>query len=171
MPVDERHEFGSLAALRFPDQCPPFFARANDPSASAWSQSILPNRSRVRRIRAQAFWKMPASVHSFSRRQHVGGDGKNVGKSFQRAPVRSIQRMPSRHSRGGIRGRPPSRVIARSGNRSSITSHCASVSSKRGSVLDAAWLRARRGHHASVKIIGMSPFIPPSTHFPCQSVH
>lgn len=169
--VDQRHDLASFAALGFSDELPPFLARAKVPSASAPSQSILWNRSSRRSRRAHACWNVPSSVQSFNRLQQVAGDGKMVGKSFQRAPVRNTQRMPSKHSRGGTRGRPPRRPIVGCGNRSSITSHWASVSSNRGSVLDAARFRGRRGHHASVNIIGMSPFIPIQTQFACQSVH
>ena len=167
--VDQGHDLASLAALGFPDEFAPFFARAKLPSASASSQSILWNRSRSRSRRAHAFWNVPSSVQSFNRLQQVAGDGKIVGKSFQRAPDRNTQRMPSRHARGGTRGRPPRRPIVGCGNRSSITTHCASVSSSRGSVMDTAWFWARRGHHASVKIIGISPFIPIHTQVACQS--
>jgi hypothetical protein len=71
---------------------------------------------------------MPASVHSRNRRQHVEGEGKQLGRSFQRAPVRRIQRMPSAQARAGARGRPPCGDRGFSGNKSAIKDHCSSVS-------------------------------------------
>jgi hypothetical protein len=79
------------------------------------------------------------------RRQHVAGDGKYVGKSFQRAPLFNTQRIPSRQGRGGIGGRPPAAVISLTGKRSSIRCHCPSVSCGLGSVLDALQLRPPLG--------------------------
>jgi hypothetical protein len=57
--------------------------------------------------RRHASSKIPRSIHSFSRRQHVQYEGNWCGKSFHRAPERSTHRMPSRQGRGATRGRPP----------------------------------------------------------------
>ena len=47
------------------------------------------------------------SSHSCRRRQQVDGLGYSSGKSCQRAPVRKIHRIPSKHGRLGLHGWPP----------------------------------------------------------------
>ncbi len=158
--VDQEHDLGPLAAFGLPDAQTPFFAGANVPSARASSQSIRPIPSSRRSTRAQAFWNRPASVQAFNRRQQVLGDGKCFGKSFQRAPVRSIHRMPSRHGRGGICGRPPTRLGGSQGNKSAIRFHCSSVSCDFGSVMDAVRNRLSDGHHTNVSNIVRVSFHP-----------
>src|SRR5271170_687774 len=139
--VDQEHDLRALATFGLADAKPPFLAGANVPSAIVSSQrsDFIPS-SRCK-SRDHARWKMPASVHSLSRRQQVAGEGKCVGKSFQRAPLINTQRIPSRQGRGGTGGRPPACVISRTGNRSSIKCHCSSLSCGLGSVLDALQLR------------------------------
>jgi hypothetical protein len=143
--VDQEHDLRPFASLGLANARAPFLAGENVPSAIASSQRIDFNPSSWRKSRDQACWKMPASVHSLRRRQHVAGDGKCVGKSFQRAPLFNTQRIPSRQGRGGIGGRPPATVISRTGKRSSIKCHCSSVSCGLGSVLDALQLRPSLG--------------------------
>jgi hypothetical protein len=143
--VDQEHDLRPFAALGLADAKAPFLAGENVPSAIASSQRIDFSPSSRRSSRDHACWKMPASVHSLRRRQHVAGDGKCVGKSFQRAPLFNTQRIPSRQGRGGIGGRPPASVISRTGKRSSIRFHCSSVSCGLGSVLDALQLRPSLG--------------------------
>jgi hypothetical protein len=143
--VDQEHDLRPFASLGLADARAPFLAGENVPSAIASSQRIDFNPSSCCKSRDQACWKMPASVHSLRRRQHVAGDGKCVGKSFQRAPLFNTQRIPSRQGRGGIGGRPPATVISRTGKRSSIKFHCSSVSCGLGSVLDALQLRPSLG--------------------------
>ena len=139
--VDEEHDLRPLAALGLADTSPPFLAGEKVPSAIVSSQRSDFNPSSRCSSRAHACWKSPDSVHSCSRRQQVAGDGKCVGKSFQRAPLINTQRIPSRQARGGIGGRPPAWVISRTGKRSSIKCHCSSLSCGLGSVLDALQLR------------------------------
>jgi hypothetical protein len=59
----------------------------------------------------------------------VLGDGKRVGKSCQRAPVRKMHRMPSKTGRFGMGFGPPRGDAVGSGNKGAILSHWASVSS------------------------------------------
>ncbi len=136
--VAEHHGLGALTSFRLPHACAPFFAEEKVPSANDSSWAICPCRSSFRNSLAQAFSQSPASVQTFKRRQHVAGEGKCLGRSFQRAPLRSIQRIPSKQGRDATRGRPPSGPTGVSGNRSAIKYHCSSVSSKKGSVLDPA---------------------------------
>jgi hypothetical protein len=139
--IDQEHDLCPFAAFGLTDAKPPFLAGAKVPSAIASSQRSDFNPSSRCRSRDQACWKIPDSVHSWSRRQQVAGEGKCVGKSFQRAPLINTQRIPSRQGRGGTGGRPPACVISRTGKRSSIKCHCSSLSCGLGSVLDALQLR------------------------------
>jgi len=134
--VGKNHNLGALASLRLTDLMTPFFAEANVPSAKVSSLFTRPRRSRFRTNRVQAFSQMPASVHSRCRRQQVDVEGKCLGTSFHRAPLRSIHKMPSTQGRGDTAGRPPLRPTVGSGNKSAISDHCSSVSSKLGSILD-----------------------------------
>jgi hypothetical protein len=151
--VDEQHDLRPLAAFGVANLGAPFFAGENVPSAIASSQLIFPRSSSCFRSRDQATLKTPDSVHCLNRRQHVVKEGNDFGKSFHRAPLRSSHRMPSRQARGGIRGRPPKRLGGFQGKRSSIRSHCSSVSCISGSVLDAIWNRRTDGHHMNVNLI------------------
>ena len=158
--VDEQHDLGSLAALGLANLGAPFFAGENVPSAIASSQLISPKSSSSSSNRAQAILKMPDSVQSRKRRQHVEKEGKDVGKSFQRAPLRSTHKMPSRQSRGCLRGRPPYRVGGFQGKRSLIRSHCLSVSC----VLAPSWTpclcRRTDGQYTNVNLIIRVSFHP-----------
>src|ERR1700678_4409188 len=100
--VDEEHDLRPFPALGLADASPPFLAGENVPSAIVSSQRSAFNPSSLCRSRAHACWKIPDTGHSWSRRQQVAGEGKCVGKSFQRAPLINTQRIPSRQARGGI---------------------------------------------------------------------
>ena len=134
--VCEQHDFRTFAAFGLTYTKPPFFAVENVPSAMDSSRSILPSRSSLLTKRAHAFLNKPDSVHFFSRRQHVGYDGKLGGKSRHRAPVRSTQAIASKHSREEALGLPPRGEGEGSSNKSEIRFHCSSLSSNSGSVLD-----------------------------------
>src|SRR3990170_3271064 len=97
------HGFRALAALRFTDCEPPFFAGKNVASRKV-------------------------SSHRRSRRQHVTGLGYCGGKSRHLAPDRSTHRMPSTHARLSAAGRPRLPMRRDSGNKFSIAAHCRSVS-------------------------------------------
>jgi hypothetical protein len=134
--VGEEHDLAAFAAFRVADAGAPFFARANVPSASASSQSISPRSSSTCRRVDQISANSPDRLHSRSRRQQVDGEGNSFGKSCHRAPLRSNQRMPSRHRRGEHGGRPPKGLGTCSGKYPAITFHCSSDSCVLGSVLD-----------------------------------
>ena len=136
--IGEHHNFRALATLGLADLFTPFFAEQNVPSANDSSCFTRPCRSSRRISRAQAVCQMPASVQSLCRRQQVLDEGKRWGKSFQRAPLRSIHRMPSTQARAGAGGRPPWGRFGGSGNRSEMRCHCSSVSSNSGSIVDPA---------------------------------
>jgi hypothetical protein len=148
--VDQEHELRALAALGRAVVIAPFLAAANVPSAKPSSHSTSPCRSSLRINRRQARSQTPSFDHCSKRRQQVTYEGNERGRSFQRAPVRKIQRMPSTHRRASARGRPPRGSGAGSLNRSEIKDHCSSLSSGRvgqlsGSILDPASQRDRFG--------------------------
>lgn len=140
--VAVHHNLGAFAALGLAHAFTPFFAEENVPSANVSSVFTSPRASRRRSKRDQACSQMPALVQSRNRRQQVLGDGKWRGKSFQRAPVRRIQRIPSTQSRAAAGGRPPCGDGVGAGNKSWIKNHCSSVSSVSGSVMDPAGAKA-----------------------------
>jgi hypothetical protein len=74
--VDQEHDFRPFAPLGLADAKAPFLAGEKVPSAIASSQQIDFSPSSRCSNRDQACWKMPASVHSLSRRQQVAGEGK-----------------------------------------------------------------------------------------------
>src|SRR5690606_33911737 len=125
----------------------PLFARENEPSPIASSQRIPLSRSSLPSNRFQALRKTPLSVHSRCLRQHVAGEGYRSGKSFHRAPLTSIHRMPSRQGRGSTRGRPPTGETGGCGKRSAIRSHWESERNGVGAVLDPVVFGRRRGGH------------------------
>jgi len=63
-----------------------------------------------------------------SRRRQVLYEGYSLGRSFQRAPLRSTQRIPSKQGRFATGERPTERLLGL-GNSGSIMFHCASVNS------------------------------------------
>ena len=95
----------------------------------AW-QSKRPFWSNSPRNCRQILSHVPSSSHSRKRRQHVLGLGYLSGRSFQRAPVLSIQRMPSKHRRSLSGGRPPRLSDLRLGSRASMDFHCLSVTAR-----------------------------------------
>jgi site-specific DNA recombinase len=134
--VDHHHPLCAFPALGFPDSQPPFFAGAKLPSAKASLQSSRVRWSSVPRKARQISNHTSCSSHICNRRQQVDGLGYWSGKSCQRAPVRKIHRIPSKHGRLGAHGWPPFLDLGKGGNSGPIRSHCLSVKSG---------LRCRRG--------------------------
>ena len=124
------HPLCTFAAFGFSDARAPFFAGANEPSAKVSSQSSRPCSSSSPRNLRQRASQTPWSSQSRSRRQQVLGDGYCAGRSFQRAPDRKTQRMPSKHRRLSTRRRPPAAERLILGNNDSILFHRSSVSSE-----------------------------------------
>jgi len=122
------HPLCTLSAFGLSDAEAPFFAGAKLPSAKHSSQSrrckASNSPSRVR----QALSHTPASSHSSRRRLQVEYEGYSLGRSFQRAPERRTQRMPSKQSRLEAGGRPPLEDFLAAGNSGAIFDHCSSLS-------------------------------------------
>jgi hypothetical protein len=127
--VDHHHPLRALAAFGLPDAGPPVFTGAKLPSANASDQSHWPWASGWAKKARQALRHTSCSSQSRRRRQQVLGDGKHSGRSGHRAPVRKIQRMPSKTGRFGMGFGPPRGEALSSDNKGAIFSHCASVSS------------------------------------------
>jgi hypothetical protein len=129
--VDHHHPLRALAAFGRPDAEPPFLAGAKLPSAKHSDQSNWPFSSNWPRKARQTSNQTPCSSQSRSRLQQVLGEGYFLGKSCQQAPVRSIQRIPSRTGRFSTGFRPPLRDRLNLGSSGSILAHCSSVNSFR----------------------------------------
>src|SRR5205085_7077897 len=121
--VDHHHPLCALALLGFSDAGAPFFAGAKLPSRNDSLQSRRPFWSSSERNWRQILSQVPSSSQRRKRRQQVLGLGYLSGKSFQRAPVLRIQRMPSRTSRSSAQGRP---WLERLGSSGPIFAHCLS---------------------------------------------
>ena len=119
--VDHHHPLCALAFLGFSDASAPFLAGAKLPSRNDSLQSRRPFWSSSERNCRHILSHVPSSSHRRKRRQHVLGLGYLAGKSFQRAPVRSIQRIPSSTSRLSAQGRP---LLERLGRSGSMWDHC-----------------------------------------------
>jgi hypothetical protein len=139
--VDHHHPLRALPALGFPDPGTPFFAGAKLPSIKASLHLSCLRSSSVAKNARHMSSQTSSSSHIFKRRQQVEGLGYSPGKSFHRAPVRNIHRMPSNTARLSAQGRPPRRDFANFGNSGSIRCHCLSVRNAFGSRLIGSRLR------------------------------
>lgn len=157
--LGHQHELCALAFLGLTHLKTPFFAGEKVPSPIACFQFSSFRRSRILISRSQALTRSPASVQSRCRRQQVAGDGYRSGKSCHRAPFFRTQRIPSRHSRAGIGGRPPAGEGAPSSNKSLMRFHWESLTNGFGAVLDPVVFGRRRfGHMDRVINMRATPF-------------
>ena len=129
--VDHHHPLRSLAAFGRSDAVAPFLAGAKLPSAKASDQSNCPCLSNWARKARHASSQISCSSQSRSRLQQVEGLGKCFGRSAQGAPVRKIQRIPSKTLRLSAHGLPPCLEGLGFGSKGSIFCHWASVSFQR----------------------------------------
>lgn len=163
VPVGQNHDFGSFPTLGFAHASAPFFADENVPSAiCSWSCNS-PRCCNKCSSRDQARCQIPARVHAACRRQHVLGEGKCLGKSFQRAPLTSTHKIPSMQARVLAIGRPPLGEDVGWGNRSEISCHCSSLSWQRGSFLDpvqAVSAPTERDRNMNDLLMSVTPYEP-----------
>jgi len=129
--VDHHHPLRAFPPLGFPDAGAPFLAGAKLPSINDSLQSSCFFSSSSERNTLHAVIHTSCSSHSFSLRQHVEGLGYSLGRSCQGAPVRNIQRMPSKTLRLFAQGLPPFLLALGFGKSFSSLLHCSSVSSIR----------------------------------------
>lgn len=124
--VDHYHPLRSFALFGFADACAPFFDGAKLPSIKASSRSSNFFSAIIGKNLRQISNHTPKSSHRRNRRQQVEGVEYRSGRSCQRAPVRSIHKIPSSTSRSSAGGRPPLRSGLRLGNSGSRIFHCSS---------------------------------------------
>lgn len=125
--VCHHHPLCTFATFGFTHAEPPFLALAKLPSRKTSSQLSLPWASSCPSKARQIVNQTSRSSHSAKRRQQVLAEGYSLGKSRQRAPLRSTHKMPSKTMRSSARGRPRARrrVLGKSGL---MISHCRSLS-------------------------------------------
>jgi hypothetical protein len=125
--VDHHHKLRTLSAFGLSDARAPFLAAINVPSPKVSSQIRRPCSSSCATNARQISSHTSCSSQNCRRRQHVLGEGNRSGKSFQRAPERNTHKMPSRHSRSEVHGRPPLACWDKAGRCGEIFSHISSV--------------------------------------------
>ena len=126
--VAKTHDFGAFAPFGFANAQTPFFAGANVPSINPSLRSMPPRSRRSSANATSTFSKTSLPDQSWKRRWQVLRGGYLSGKSFHGAPVRRIQRMPLRTSRGATAGRPCRPGPLRDDGRyEEIRFHCSSV--------------------------------------------
>ena len=122
--VCQNHELCTLSPLSFADFWPPFLAGTKLPSIKHSAQLIRSFLSSSWIKALQILSQVPFSSQSFKRLQQVDGLGYLSGRSFHRAPVRRIQRIPSKTARLFFQGLP---LLFNVGSKGSIFLHCFSV--------------------------------------------
>jgi len=138
--VDHHHPLRAFAPFGWADAFAPFFAGAKLPSTNASDQSSWPFASSLARNARHASSHTSCCSHSLSRRQQVEGLGYCFGKSDHGAPVRSIQRMPSKTLRLSAQGLPPRLDFLGFGSNASIFPHCSCVSFHRSLAIKNSFL-------------------------------
>lgn len=127
--VSHQHYFAALSHFGASDSIAPFFDGTKEPSRKAAAHSILPSWSSDASSALQIESQTPICDHSSNRRQQVVGEPYSTGKSAHATPVFNTYKMPFKHLRLSVRGRPrPGLCCGKSG---SITCHCALVKSCR----------------------------------------
>jgi hypothetical protein len=121
--VCHRHELRTLAPLGRSHPWSPCFATTNVPSLKHALISSAPRSRRSAAKVSRTRRSVPSRTHGWKRRWQVWYGGKRSGRSCQRAPLRSIHRMPLSTSRASRQGR--SRPSARRGGLGSM--HCMMV--------------------------------------------
>ena len=124
------HELRTFAPLGLSHTSTPFFATTNVPSMK---HSLKSSSPRVRKSSAKissTFFRTPSLTHCWNLRWQLWYGGNRSGKSFQRAPLRSIQSIPFRTSRLSLQGLPrPSWRRGEGAIRGLIIAHCSSLNS------------------------------------------
>jgi len=128
--VDHHHPLRPLAPLGLADGGAPFLAGAKLPSRNASLHFNCCRSFNSPRKARQILSQTSCVSQSRSLRQQVEGEGNSSGKSCQRAPLRSIHKMPSSTLRSSAGGRPPRGRGGRWGSNGRIFSHWASVSNR-----------------------------------------
>ena len=104
--VCDAHNLGSLALFGFTHTVAPFLAGANVPSIKPSLMSIPPRSFKSSASSVSILAKTSDLFHCWKYRWQMLFGGYRSGKSAHWAPVRRIQRMPLRTSRGSCGGLP-----------------------------------------------------------------
>jgi hypothetical protein len=104
--VCHHHPLRTFATFGFTHAEPPFLAAAKLPSINTSLQLSFPCSSSSQRKSRHRVNHTSSSSQSRSLRQQVLALGYFLGRSRQRAPLRSTHRMPSRTARSSALGRP-----------------------------------------------------------------
>jgi hypothetical protein len=123
------HELATLAPLGRSHSCAPFLATINVPSMKHSLRSKPPRSSRSAAKVSSTWRSVPSRTHCWNLLWQVWYGGKRDGRSYQRAPLRKIHKIPLRTSRSSRRGLPL--IVFGLGNNGSISCHCSSLSSSR----------------------------------------
>ena len=126
--VDRDQVLRSLAPPGFSDRLAPLFAGITVASTKLSSQSRTPCPSRPESNLRQVPLMNPGSCQAFNLHQHVEELGYWSGRSRHRAPVLSIQKIPSKQARSSAGGRPPFAFGGCGRIHGLILSHCLSTS-------------------------------------------
>jgi hypothetical protein len=129
--VNHHHPLRAFPPLGFPAAGAPFLAGAKLPSTNDSLQSSCFFSSSSERNALHAVTHTSCSSQSFNLRQQVEGLGYSSGRSCQGAPVRNIQRIPSKTPRLSAQGLPHFLLTLGFGKSFSSLLHCSSVSSNR----------------------------------------
>src|SRR5262245_19009666 len=130
--VDHHHPLRALATLGFADSVAPFLAGAKLPSRKLSRQSKRPRWSNSDKNARQIRSHTPCWSQRCKRfQQTLGLTPISLGKSRQRAPVLSTQRIPSNTTRLLLAGRPRRRRLSL-GKSGWIFYHCVSESNGSG---------------------------------------
>ena len=125
--IDHHHPLRTFSAFGLADTAPPFLAETKLPSAKVSSQSSCDCSSSSDKNLRHILSQKPCSSHFCNRRQQVEGEGYSLGRSFQRAPLRRTQAIPSNTSRLSLGFRPPLGEGWYCGSNGSSFFHCSSV--------------------------------------------
>ncbi len=125
--IDHHHPLCTFSTFGLSDAGSPFFAEAKLSSAKVSSHSICFCSSSSDKNLRHIFSQTPCSSHFCKRRQQVLAEGYLSGRSFQRAPLRRTQMIPSRTSRLPLRLGPPLGDLLYLGRSGSSFCHCSSV--------------------------------------------
>lgn len=138
----------SFGSIRWVGPCvdPPKTARTEALSMMARDQSICPSFARWLSSRRCSSGQTPNTVHSSSRRQHVGPlpQPNCAGSASQGMPVFNTNTMPARQLRSGTRGRPPLGLGNFFGRRSETSSQSSSVTNGKDMSTPSLWSTHRQ---------------------------
>lgn len=133
----------SLGSICWVRACvdPPKTARTEALSMIARDQSICPSLARWLSSRRCSSGQTPNTVHSSSRRQHVGPlpQPNCAGSASQGIPVFNTNTMPERQLRSGTRGRPPLGLGIFFGRRSDTSFQSSSVTKGKDMSTPSLW--------------------------------